>query len=52
MVIDQLYADGTIFNTNAPKVIKPLIVPMTPEQKGEYDALEVLDVSIEQAEYI
>ena len=52
MVIDQLVADQIIKSNTAPKVVKPLIVPLTVEQKAEYDALEVLDVDIEQAEYI
>lgn len=52
MVMDQIFADGIITRPNGPKVVAPLITPMTVEQKTEYDALEVLDVDIEQAEYI
>ena len=52
-------ADGIMVDVRGPKVfkslpevIKPLVAPLTPEQKAEYDTLEVLDVDIEQAEYI
>ena len=45
-------SDELIVDIRGPKVVKPLITPMTIEQKAEYDALEVLDVEIEQAEYI
>lgn len=51
-VIKQILDDGVIQDTKGPKVVKPLIVPMTVEQKAEYDTLEVLDVDVEQAEYI
>lgn len=52
MVIDQLYSDNVMVNNNAPKVVEPLIVPMTVEEKGEFESLEVLDIEIEQAEYL
>lgn len=52
MVVKQILEDGTIKDVRGPKVVKPLIVPMTVEQKAEYDTLEILDVDVEQAEYI
>lgn len=51
MVMDQIYKDGVI-TPPTKKVVMPLITPMTVEQKAEYETLEVLDVDIEQAEYI
>mgnify|MGYP006996170684 FL=1 len=44
--------DGILADVRGAKVVKPLITPMSIEQKAEYEALEVLDVDIEQAEYI
>jgi len=47
-----MFKDNIIVDLNGPKNIKPFIEAMTIEEKNEFDTLEVLDVEVEQAEYI
>lgn len=51
-VTDQLFKDGVLVKTQGAKTVQPLIVPMAADQKDEYEDLEVLDVDVEQAEYL
>ena len=51
-VMDVMIKDNILVDLKGPKNIKPLIQAVTIEEKNEFDTLEVLDVEIEQAEYI
>ena len=45
-------SDGTVTAPKSQKIVKSLITPPTEEQEAEYKTLEVLDVDIEQIEYL
>lgn len=44
--------NGIIKNEAKDRVVESLVVPMTIEEKAEFEALEVLDIELEQAEYL
>lgn len=51
-VIDMVTKSGVITDNRVKRVVPSLVHPMTIEEKDEIDAMEVLDVDVEQAEYI
>lgn len=51
-VMDMLVAKGCLIDHTAPRVVPTLVTPMTIDEKAEFEGLDVLDVDIEQAEYL
>lgn len=51
-VVDVMLAQGILKNEAKERVAESLVVPMTIEEKAEFGALEVLDIELEQAEYL
>lgn len=43
---------GIMKNENEKRVVESLVTEMTIEEKAEYEKLEVLDIELEQAEYL
>jgi len=51
-VLDTMYNESIIVDHTAPRIVPSLVKEITLEEKPEFEALEVLDIDIEQVEYL
>ena len=51
-VADMLVSKGVIKDNREKRVTPSLVSPMTIEEKDEFEGLEVLDIDVEQVQYL